>query len=48
VLTAGDLESRTPLADLGRRPDIEAMVAQAVSVGRDGSMEWRKPREGTR
>ena len=36
VLTAGELSATTPLAELGRRADVEAMVARAVAVGRDG------------
>lgn len=37
VLRAADREARLNLAELGRRPDVEAMVAEAMAVGRDGS-----------
>ncbi len=37
VLVAGEEERRLPLDQVGRGPDVEAMVGLALAVGRDGS-----------
>lgn len=37
VLTAPDLEMAIPYAKFDRRPDLEAMVAEAMAVGRAGN-----------
>ena len=37
VLTYGDLEMPIDYAQIGRRPDVEAMVAEALAVGRSGN-----------
>ena len=37
VLTYGDLEMAIDYAKIGRKPDVEAMVAEALSVGRSGN-----------
>jgi vancomycin resistance protein YoaR len=37
VLTHGDLAMAIDYAKIGRRPDVEAMVAEALTVGRSGN-----------
>jgi vancomycin resistance protein YoaR len=37
VLTYGDLEMAIDYAKVGRRPDVDAMVAEALAVGRSGN-----------
>ncbi len=37
VLTGNDIEMTIDYADIGRRPDVDGMVAEAMAVGRSGT-----------
>lgn len=41
VLTSGDVEMSINYADIGRRPDLEGMVAEAMAVGRSDKIVER-------
>ena len=41
VLTSGDVEMAIDYADIGRRPDLEGMVAEAMAVGRSDKIVER-------
>jgi vancomycin resistance protein YoaR len=41
LLTSGDVEMAIDYADIDRRPDIDAMIAEAMAVGRSGNLVER-------